>query len=645
MAKPVRRRPELIGSAIQLGRDHYTVIGIARPEFDDPAYPSEFWASLTATPQLIGADLQRAHNPYLQIIARPRLGVTRQQIQSYIATLTTDGSREGWRLAALPGIYLRFWPAYRTTVLNFLGIFAALAFAILLIACANVAGLQLARAAERGRELAVRQALGGTRLQLLRRLAAESALLTAAGGGMGVLLAWWSAPLFHDIPMPAPAPVALAFDWRLVAIALGIAFIASLAFTAITAWTGTRADVQQVLRSYSRGLTSRTRAQRAVVVVQLAIGCVVVTAAALLLRSFWNVQGINVGFNPADRVAAAVSLGDQGYTESRAAVFYGQLQEALERSPRVEGVAFESRAVLERIRTVGTFTLPGAPEPLSARFDAVSPEYFQTLGIPVLAGRAFDGHDTASGEAVMIVNRTMAKLLGSDPLGQVLVEDGKIWGRHSGTRVRIVGVAEDVQYNGITEGPQPYVYLPTAQWMAKDLEVYVHTRMPAAGAIALLRDEVRRLDPQVALTDVGTLEDRVSAAEVVPRDSVAASMVLAAIAVFLAVVGVYGVMTASIENQRRELAVRCALGASPWRLIRRVVGEGTLLTSCALIFGIAGSVASTRTVAGLLFGVDAHDFWSLGAAICLIILASAVAWISPAYRAARTDPIAALRGD
>jgi ABC-type antimicrobial peptide transport system permease subunit len=206
-------------------------------------------------------------------------------------------------------------------------------------------------------------------------------------------------------------------------------------------------------------------------------------------------------------------------------------------------------------------------------------------------------------------------------------------------------VAEDVQYNGISEGPQPYVYLPTAQRMSKDLEVYVHTRMSAAKAIALLRDQVHRLDPQVALTDVSTLEDRVSAAEVVPRYSAAASMTLAAIAVFLAVVGVYGVMTASIENQRRELAVRSALGASPWRLFRRVVGEGTLLTSGALAIGIAGSVASTRVVTGLLFGVNAHDFWSLGAAICLIIAASAVAWIAPACRAARTDPVTALRGD
>jgi len=173
--------PHVIGSSIQLGRSHYTVIGIARRDFGDPAYPSEFWAPLAATPLFQGVDLSRMHNPYLQTIARPRPGITTRQVQSYVATVTTDGSRDGWRLAALPGIYLRFWPAYRTTVLNFLGIFAALAIAILVIACANVAGLQLARGAERGRELAVRQALGGTRFHLFRRLAAESVLLTTAG--------------------------------------------------------------------------------------------------------------------------------------------------------------------------------------------------------------------------------------------------------------------------------------------------------------------------------------------------------------------------------------------------------------------------------------------------------------------------------
>jgi putative ABC transport system permease protein len=636
--------PNVIGSSIQLGRDQYTVIGVTRPDFDDPAYRSEFWVPLAATRQLLGVDLQqRTHSPYLQTIARPRTDVTGQQVQSYIATVITDGSHDGWRLAALPAIYLRFWPAYRTTVLNFLGIFATLAIAILVIACANVAGLQLARGAERGRELALRQAIGATRVRLFRRLAAESLLLTAGGGVTGVLLAWWSAPLFRDIPMPAPAPVRLAFDWRLIAIALAISFAASLAFTIITAWKGARHDIQQVLKSSSRGVTTKTLAQRMLVVAQLAIGCVIVTAAALLLRSFCNVQRIDLGFDPADRVAALVWLGDQNYSHAQAATFYRRLQEALERHPRVEGVAFESRAVLERIRTVGTFMLRQSPDPVSARFDAVSPGYFRTMGVPVLAGRAFDDHDTASSEPVMIVNRTMAQLLGRDPVGQIVVEDGKIWGRQSGTRVRVVGVVTDVQYNGITEGPQPYVYLPVAQWTSTDLEVYVHTRMSPSEGIALLRDQVHRLDPQVALTDVGSLTERVSLAQVVPRSSAVAALVLAVIAVFLALVGVYGVMTASIENQRRELAVRSALGASPRHLIWRVVREGALLTSAAVGFGVAGSVVGAGALTGLLFGVQPHDLWSIVASGCLILAASAVAWIAPARRAGNADPIVALR--
>jgi ABC-type antimicrobial peptide transport system permease subunit len=202
-----------------------------------------------------------------------------------------------------------------------------------------------------------------------------------------------------------------------------------------------------------------------------------------------------------------------------------------------------------------------------------------------------------------------------------------------------------VQYNGITEAAQPYVYLPAAQWGSTDLEVYVHSRLPSTQAIALLREQVHRLDPQAALTDVGSLTDRVSAADIVPRSSAIASTVLAAIAVFLALVGVYGVMTTSIENQRRELAIRSALGASPAHLVRRIVGEGTLLTASALIAGAAGSVAGARAMAGLLFGVQPSDVMSFAAAVCLVLLASAVAWIGPARRAASVDPITVLRGE
>jgi ABC-type antimicrobial peptide transport system permease subunit len=187
--------------------------------------------------------------------------------------------------------------------------------------------------------------------------------------------------------------------------------------------------------------------------------------------------------------------------------------------------------------------------------------------------------------------------------------------------------------------------LAAAQWDSTDLEVYVHSRLTSTQAIALLREQVHRLDPQAALTDVGSLTDRVSAAEIVPRSSAMTSTALAAIAVFLALVGVYGVMTTSIENQRRELAIRSALGASPSHLVRRIVGEGTRLTAGALIVGAVGSVAGARGMAGLLFGVPPHDVTSLVAAIGLVLLASAVAWIGPAQRAASVDPITVLRGE
>ena len=634
----------IVGSSIQFGQNHYTVIGVAPPGFHGPAYPTEFWGPLAMTVPLNGYDLAGTHSAYLQTIARPSSGVARQQLQSYVKDITTAGSRDGWTLAALPGNYLRFWPAYRAAVAQFVGVFAALAIGILVIACANVAAMQLARGAERQRELAVRQALGGTRLHLIRRLGAESVLLTVAGAGVGVVFAWWSSPFLHNIPMPVPAPVSVAFDWRLVATAVAVSLVASLGFTIIATWKGLRGDVQYVLASSSRGFTGKTFGQRLLVVAQLSIGCVVATAAALLLRSFWNVQRIDVGFDPSNRVAAYVSLDDQAYPAAQAMSFYTRLRDALRRTPEIEDVAFESQAVLERMRVVGSFRLPHVTEPVSARTNTVSPGYFRAMGIPLISGRDFDDHDTSTGERIIIVNTTMAKLLGADPIDQILIESGPLVGR-AGTPARIVGVVRDVQYNYITEAAQPYVYSPAAQSRSTDMEVYMHSRLPPQQAIALLREQVHRLDPQVALTDVGSLTDRISAAEIVPRSSALTSIVLAAIAVFLAVVGVYGVMTTSMENQRRELAIRSALGASPSHLVRRIIGEGTLLTSGALVAGVVGSVAGARAMAGLLFGVQAHDVVSLVGAVCLVLVASAVAWIGPARRAASVDPITVLRSE
>jgi putative ABC transport system permease protein len=636
-------KANIVGSSIQFGQNHYTVIGVAPPGFHGPAYPTEFWGPLAMTVPLNGYDLAGAHSAYLQTIARPSSGVARQEVQSYVRNITTAGSRDGWTLAALPGNYLRFWPAYRAAVTQFVGVFTALAIGILVIACANVAAMQLARGAERGRELAVRQALGGTRLHLLRRLAAESVVLTAAGGGTGVLLAWWSSPFLQNIPMPVPAPVTVTFDWRLVATAVTVSLAASLAFTVLAAWKGVHADVQHVLASSSRGFTGKTLGQRLLVVAQLSIGCVVATAAALLLRSLWNVQRVDVGFDPSNRVAAYVSL-DAHTSASQAMSFYSRLRDALERTPGVEDVAFESQAVLERMRVVRSFRLPHVAEPVSARTDAVSPGYFRALGIPLVSGRDFDDRDTAFSERIIIVNETMAKLLGNESIDQVLIQDGPSVGR-ARTAARIVGVVRDVQYNYITEPAQPYVYQPVAQSRSTDMEVYLHSRLPTEQAIAQLREQVHRVDPQVALTDVGSLTDRISAAEIVPRSSAVASMVLALIAVFLAFVGVYGVMTTSMENQRRELAIRSALGASPSRLVRRIISEGTVLTSGALIAGAVGSVAGARAMAGLLFRVQPHDLVSLVAAVCLVLVASAVAWIGPARRAASVDPITVLRAE
>jgi predicted permease len=379
------------------------------------------------------------------------------------------------------------------------------------------------------------------------------------------------------------------------------------------------------------------------VVAQLAVGCVMATAAILLVRSLSNVQHVDVGFDSAQRIAARVSLSDQRYTPEQVIAFYRQLQQALELNPQIQSVGFESNAVLEIIRTTRQFAVARADQPISARVDSVSGDYFRTLGLPVLAGRPFDEHDTAESEPVVIVNQTFASRLGGDAVGRVLRATGSVG--HPGKAARIVGIVRDAQYNGITEAPQPFVYLPVTQSSAADLYVYIHSTLAPAQAIMLLRSEVRRLNPEVPLTDVGPLGDRVTAAQIVPRSTAIASTTFATIAVFLALVGVYAVMTTSIENRRREFAIRSALGASPSFLVRRVLRETATLTLIACAIGVAGSLAAARAVAGLLFGVRPHDPASLVGAAGLILVASALACVAPARRAATVDPIDALRAE
>jgi predicted permease len=629
--------PAIVGRGIRLGRFDYTVIGVAPPGFHGPAWPSEFWIPAMMSPRMFGIDvLGRPDLPVFQTVARPRAGLPFAQVEARVRTVTTFASKDGWRLEAFPGVYLRFWPAYRATVARFLGIFAAIATCILIIACANLAGLLIARASERQRELALRQALGASRHHLLRRLVAESIILIVFGGSAGAIFAAWGSVLVERVPAPVPVGLSLTADFRLGLICLGVSLATMVLFTALSSIKGLQANVRSVLLDSAGTLAPSARAQRVLVVAQVALACVMLAVGGLLLKSAWQVERIDVGFETGDLVMGNIGLGDQGYTTTTALDFYERLRERLVRHAEVEAVAFEWHPPLTQVRVTGSFTPPNGAT-VQARYDVISAGYFHALRIPLRSGREFDGRDRANAEPVAIVNESFASRFAGDAIGQTLMWSGEPSPR------RIVGVARDVKYNGITEPSQPFAYLPMTQLSRTDL--FVHVRSQAGAVAGILRSEVRALDPHVALSDVRTLTEQADEARATPRASALVSIGAATVAVFLALVGLYGVLMTSVEQRRRELAIRSALGAVPRDILTRVVKEGLGLTAIGLIPGMLASAAVGSFLTDLLFGVAPRDRVVMTLVPVLVVVVSAIAWMAPARRAANVDPAAVLRGE
>jgi predicted permease len=360
------------------------------------------------------------------------------------------------------------------------------------------------------------------------------------------------------------------------------------------------------------------------------------TVGGLLLRSALNIERVDVGFNAVNGVIGRVGLSDQGYTAATADLFYRRLQEDLADQPRIEAVALGWLAPLAPLRATANFSI-GVSDSFPARYNVIGSSYFATLGIPVLAGREFEKSDRQTSERVAIVNETLAARYHGNAVGETLAMANEPSAR------RIVGVVREIKYNGIVEPPQPFVYLPLAQVFRPD--VYVHLRTRAPGPQELLRNRLRALDRNVALSDVHTLSEQLDEARVTPRASAVFSVGAAFIAVFLALVGVYGVLATSVDRRRRELAIRAALGAAPRDIVKGVMLEGMRLTIAGLVCGMLTSLAAGRFLSELLYDVPSRDVPVFVFVPLVILGASVCAWIVPARRAAGVDPVAILKSN
>ena len=629
----------VVGTRLRLGEQTFTVAGVASPGFHGPAWQSDYWIPLAMARQVMAVEvLSRPDAPILQSIGRPLAKEALEQIQKGVDGLTTYATKDGWRLRVFPAQYLKFWPAYRGSLAFFLGLFAGLSACILLIAAANLTSLLIAREDERQRELALRQALGATRLHLLRRIVAESAILAAGGAVAGVLVAAWAAGLTTKLPLPVPVRLGVSFDFRLAIVCVTLAFGTALIFTAVSAWrtwTNLRTGARSVLAASAATLASTAGAHRLLAIVQVALSCVMVTVGGLLARTAWQVEQIDAGFSLVNGVLGRVSLDERYASTTSGDAFYEQLQERLARRPDVEAVALGWHAPVSRVRATTRLTLAGRPDEANARYNVTSAGYFKTLGVPLLAGREFDAGDRRGAEPVAIINEPLAGRLKGDAVGQMLRLSGESKPR------RIVGVVREMKYHDLTEPSQPFLYLPVSQAFRREMYVHLRTRSPAAEL--LLRTELQQIDPEVALSDVRTFSQQLDEARTTPRASAYVSAGAALIAVLLALVGLYGVLMTSVEQRQRELAIRAALGATPAQIVGRVVKEGFFLTVAGLALGTLASLQAGALVGSLLFGVEPRDTIVVAVAPLLVLLVSATAWFAPARRAAAVDPVVALR--
>ena len=525
---------------------------------------------------------------------------------------------------------------------------------VLLIACANIANLLLARAAKRRREIAIRLALGARRSRLVRQLLTESLLLAALGGSLGILLVYGSVHAIASARLPLPLPVGegLALDGRVMGFTAVLAVVTGLLFGLAPALRASRPDVVPVLKDESvptgagrGGVLRFLNLRQGLVVMQVALSLVALLAAGLFLRSLRGAQQIDPGFQTRGVLVLTFNLGREGYTEARGQLFYQQVVERVSGLPGVR-----SAAVAQNPPFAGGFLRTVLPEGLDSttrdrilvQVNPVSPGYFTTIGIPVLRGRDFATADATGAPLVAVVNETMAERFwpGEDVVGKRFKFIG------DADYTTIVGIARNAKYNGVGERPIPFIYEPLRQVYSPAGTLHVRTDGDGASLVSSVRHAVQDIDPTLAVFNIRTLEDQVALSLGPLRVNVMMLGLFGLLALVLASIGLYGVASYSVTQRTREIGVRMALGARPAAVLRLVLANGLLLVAAGLVTGLTVALVLARFVPpALLPNVSARDPLTFAATSALLAIVAVIASYIPARRATRIDPLLALRAE
>ena len=648
--------PAIIGHAISLSGHPYTVVGVAPAGFRglDLILDSEFWVPLGETESL-SATLPNRNDRnmhWLQVAARLNPGVTQRQAAAELATIASrlavaypaTDKGNGFRFeqaGSLP-------PRDKSTILIFLTALSIVVLLVLCIACANVANLQLAHAASRQREMAVRLALGATRGRLLSQLMMESLILALAGGTLGLVLSLWATQALSTFRLPAPVPLDLSLhvDWRVMAYTFALSVGTGLIFGLVPAWAATRPKLANALKGEDAlARPGRRFTLRNILVVgQIAMSLVLLTATGLFLRSLQRAANIDVGFRSSGAVSLSVDPRLNGYDAPRTVQFFRQLREQIAAIPGVTSVIVTDSIPLngghrsDGVEAVGRKHNGAIP---IAELYMVTPGYFQAMGIPLLAGHDF-GQESATGPKVAVVSRTFVRqLFGNDnPIGQSVRDGDNVF--------QIIGVVGDIKSRTLGENTRPVLFRSLDQTVSYDpsfegYSVIIRSSSSASGVVTAARERIHGLDTGIAVFNIQTMEEHMRDAFFLPRLAATLFGVFGTIGLVLATVGLYGVMSYSVSRRTREIGIRMALGAQMAAVQRLFVRQGMVLAAIALLLGIPASLALARLFTSVLYGVSTNDVFTFTAVPIFLTAVALIACWLPARRASKVNPQIVLR--
>ena len=641
---------DIVGKHVRLNGQPFTVVGVAEPRFLGPflGFPSDVFVPLRAAAALRPRlDLTSRGDDSLELIGRVRDGLATATVHAELSGIADQLTREHPEALRGAGGVVHAYSGLDTDlegpVFGFVGVLVVVALLVMLVACVNVAGLLTGRALERRRENAVRQALGAGRGALLRQLAYETLLPFAAGGALGLALAERAALALHAFlpSFPLPLRLELTPDLRVAGFALALTGATALLFGVLPALRASRVDVVEGLRLGSRGVTARHPLRRAFVSAQVALSLALLVTAGLFARVLHEARGLETGFSTARVALASADVRTLDRSEAAGRRFFEGWHAGLLAQPSVEAAALVGAAPLGFGGLSATVSVDGieapGPEGWAAGWNAVSPGYFDTLRIPLRAGRDFDASDTPGAARVAIVSRATAERLfpGADPVGRFLKRDGEA--------LRVVGVAENVAGRRPGELRDLFFYVPFSQRYSARMSVVARGRSGAP--FEPLRSVARELDPGLPILAVQPLEQHVGSALFPQRLAASLSGGFGVLGLLLAVVGLYAVVASLVAEKRRELAIRLALGARRWDLRRLVLGDGLRMVGAGLLAGGAAAALLARFMSAFLPGIWLLDPAAFLGAAALLLVVAVLAADLPARRAAATDPSDALRAD